>query len=580
MNAILQKHFEKHGFNSDFFDKYELFTSEQLKNIDFLSDYLYKIRQTGKKIVIYTDYDVDGMMSSVVAYAGLSELGFNVELFYSAPSNGYGFRVNDVDAIYNLYSDVDVILTGDVGIGCNDAVTYARSKGVEVIVTDHHPGKAPVDAVVTVNPNQKGETYSHNGICGCYVLYKVLETFVLAYDPSKLALIQSLQLFVGISTISDSMPLLFENRSVVRESIRLARILYDTPTVISRANSAVYSRAFVGMKELLSHFASQRKIKKAVDIDETFYGFYLVPFLNSCKRMDGDMSVAYGIFFSECIKAAASFPNMRCVKNSILYLEALNTERKRLKKYYVSEIVKEKAEQETVESFYMQCGVYITDAPAGLLGLLGSQFLDETGIPTLVVNRLPDGSFSGSGRSPSWFDFANQAFEYGLNVQCAGHEGAFGVFIPNETVLNQYVDFYNNVVVKTYNDLPKDKIIDTSIVVSYDSRYVCDFMYNDNLVRDYLNEIENFRPFGRAFPEPRFKLIIDLNNVSERLMGDKNQHVKLITSDGLNVLLFNRALEYMHLKNSGNNVLVCSGAFKVNEFRNTVSVDFTVRDII
>lgn len=580
MNAILQKHFEKHKFDSDFFNTYELFTNECLKGIDFLSNYLYKIRRAGKKIVIYTDYDVDGMMSSVVAYAGLSELGFNVELFCPSPSNGYGFRPSDVDDICNLYPDVNVILTGDVGIGCNDAVTYAKSKNVEVIVTDHHLGSAPVDAVITVNPNQTGETFSHSGICGCYVLYKVLETFVLTYEPTKLSLIQRLQLFVGVSTISDSMPLLFENRSVVRESIRLARILHDTPTVISQANSAVYLRAFVGMKELLSHFASQCKIRKAADIDETFYGFYLVPFLNSCKRMDGDMSVAYGVFFSNCVEATPSFPNMCCVRNSILYLDALNTERKRLKKYYVSEIEKEKAEQETVEAFYMQCGVYITDAPAGLLGLLGSQFLDDTGIPTLVVNRLPDGSFSGSGRSPSWFDFTNQAFKYGLNVRCAGHEGAFGVFIPNESVLNQYVDFYNNVVVKVYNDLPKDKIIDTSIVVSCDSRYVCDFMYNDSLIRDYLNEIENFCPFGRAFPEPKFKLIIDLSNVSERLMGDKNQHVKLITSGGLNVLLFNRALEYIHLKNSGNNILVCSGAFKFNEFKNTVSVDFTVQDII
>ena len=115
-NAILKKHFEKCGFDDEFFSTYESKADDKIKNIEELCEKLHHIRCSRQRIVIYTDFDVDGIMSSVIAYAGLSELGFDVCLFRPDPSAGYGFRIEDVDEILNEFTDVNVILTADVGI--------------------------------------------------------------------------------------------------------------------------------------------------------------------------------------------------------------------------------------------------------------------------------------------------------------------------------------------------------------------------------------------------------------------------------------------------------------------------------
>lgn len=90
-NAILKKHFENLGFDDAYFAVYESEATDEMQNVDSLCDRLYDIRKNGQQIVIYTDFDVDGIMSSIVAYAGLSQLGFNVGLFKPTPADGYGF---------------------------------------------------------------------------------------------------------------------------------------------------------------------------------------------------------------------------------------------------------------------------------------------------------------------------------------------------------------------------------------------------------------------------------------------------------------------------------------------------------
>lgn len=570
MNILLEKHFEKCGFDSDFFTTYEDKAVDEMQNVRVLCEQLHSIRRNNRQIVIYTDFDVDGIMSSIVAYAGLSELGFDVQLFPPTPAAGYGFRTNDVDDIMNLYPEATVILTGDVGISSNEAVTYAKSKGFMVFVTDHHIGHC--DADVAVDPNQLGETYSHNNICGSYVLYEVIQTFVEMYgtDTQKED-IEKLKLFAGIATISDTMSLLYENRELVRDSIAIARQLFinDVPQVLTdNPHSLVYVRAFVGMKELLVYFQKMRKIKKAGDIDEQFYGFYLVPFLNSCKRMDGDMRKVYDIFFSVYVHPFREFPNIACVDNGIEYVQCMSDERKALTAQYFDALTREREADVTENAHYMQCGVYITDARAGLLGLLGSKFIGITGQPTLVVNANDDGSYSGSGRNPSWFDFAAELQAYGSNIVCSGHKEAFGVFIPNKDELLNYFRFFRDVFLPAQAlMLLETENISTVASVSYDVGADC--VLNKALIKEFMCEKELYHPYGRAFPEPVFDFYVtDDSSVKHTVFGSDNQHIKLIMPDGLQILLFyqREIYEQFAVQTDGDLCLVCRGTFHYDDF--------------
>lgn len=589
-SPILRKHFEKNGFDADFFMTYESETTDELQDIDKLCSTLYDIREKKSKIVIYTDFDVDGIMSSVIAYAGLSELGFNVALFKPSPSDGYGFRVKDVDDIYDEYPDVAVIFTGDVGIGCNEAIEYAQSKGLKVFVTDHHTESVVCTADIAVNPNRICETYSHNYICGSYVVYKVIELFAKKYCGFVTqADIYRLQMFAGIATISDVMPLIYENRQLVRNSVSLMQYFYNyqlvSDTIAPPTYSANYMRAFVGMKKLLEYFTEIGKIKKAADIDEQFYSFYLIPFLNSAKRMNGDMRGIYDIFFSSRISPAKGFENMACVENGIKYIDILSARRRELTAAYFNALSEEKQKNETENAAFMQCEVYITDATAGLLGLLGSKFAAMSGMPTLVVNEMPDGSYMGSGRNPNWFDFAGQLQAHNIDIECNGHKEAFGVFIPNKSVLLDYIAFYQDYIVPEYVRLFVDGTLksDTYISISYQNCVSCDFVFDGIMIKEYIDEMMLYHPYGHAFPEPKFKYYLNLSSAEIKIFGSEKQHAKIITEDGMEILLFNMSLELNKLisDNSGTNfIIVCYGIFRYDKFNTQFdTINFLANDI-
>ena len=560
-DPILQKHFEKIGFDSSFFETYEDKASDKMQNIDEMCDKLHEIYENQNKITIYTDFDVDGIMSSVIAYAGLSELGFDVRLYKPSPSSGYGFHINELDKLLSEYPDTQVLLTGDVGINDNKTIEYAHGRRLTVLVTDHHLSESKCAADIAVNPNQSGETYSQGGICGSYVIYKVIENYCLKYcDKVKQSNIFRLKVFAGIATISDAMPLLYENRELVRQSIGIARYFFgyqiNDGSIAPPACSENYSRAFVGLKMLLKYFAHISKIKTTGNIDEQFYGFYLVPFLNSCKRMEGDMTGIYNIFFG----------NMAEVNDAIAYEEMLNDIRRQLTADELEKILQADENSQP----YAHCGVYITDTRPGLCGLLATKLMNISGMPTMVLIENDDGSFSGSGRNSGFMDIVSALADYHIPVTCRGHRDAFGIFAPDKRALAIYADFFENVVLDEYKQvISRGQVIDTNITMTNTSRVVCDFHMDTLDIKAYLAAKENYRPYGQAFPEPYFKLFLDNQGLREEMFGALKQHMRLITSDGVEILLFGQALDYEKLKydmRDKDYVFVFYGSFRYDNY--------------
>ena len=559
MNALIKKTFENRGIlNPDsYMSDINNFHHDDLKDVDLLCSRLYDAYNAHKHIVILPDFDTDGIMSGVIGFAGLSCLGFCVSLFRPKPSDGYGFSEKTIDELLREYPDTSVILTCDVGISCLDGIDYAVQHGIEVLVTDHHVQSAlsanNIAASVVVNPMRCDEIYSHPQICGAYVLYQCLYHYACTYSTSFVCeQIRRLRVFAGIGTISDSMPVLYENRQLVRDTLNICRLFFtggfDFVSVVASPDT-VYYKAFYGLVSALSLFKTTGVLTSAKDIDESFLGYYFVPMFNSAKRLDGDMSKVFGVFFGNN------------PMDDVKYLYDLNNERKRLVKQELQTLL------DSDQPFAPY--VYISEARPGILGLLATNLMKDSGLPTVVVSKTGN-SYSGSGRSPLWYSFLTTVSNEGFYV--AGHEHAFGIGITDYAELKNLYAFLDKSV--------SDIIASSPEIVSHKSDY--DFVIATDgsgdtnidlfLFAEYLGELEWYKPFGVGYSEPLVKLKFRASDGVWTTMGSFEQHLKITLSYGFEVLCFNQG-SFINLADSDDMITVI-GCLGENEFHGSFTINF------
>lgn len=549
MNRIIKTTFENRGYDSDYMQRIENFKNETLRSTDDLIQSLYNIYLRGDLIVVLPDFDMDGIMSGVIGFAGLAELGFNCSLYIPTPSEGYGFTPSDIDLIMEQYPDVKAVITCDVGISCNKAVAYAKAMGLTVFVTDHHmPEKnSKLAADCIVNPMRSDDPYNFKEICGANVLYKCLYNYALKYcDVAMQERIERLRVFAGIGTISDMMLLADENRQLVRDCVSFCRLLYsngDNWFVNVLTGSEIYKRAFRGLFTALKVFGELGKISSNGDINESFFGYYFAPAFNSIKRLDGDMSVAFGVFFGN-----DSEGNM----NDLI---VMNDRRKILVKQYFDEIMS------SSQSYAPY--VYMSNAPGGILGLLATEFIKKTGVPTFVVHE-EDGVFKGSGRSPEWYPALSLCGSKGFGL--AGHEGAFGVMLSSEDDVKR--------LVKHLDDTVSECLHAASLVEHKDDFVIAldgtgDSDIDIPLFAEYLFELDRYRPFGKGFEEPEIVFKFKRTDGMWSNMGRLKQHLKISFKHGFDVVCWNQG----QLINSCFSECVVRGHLSLNEFRDTHTVN-------
>lgn len=578
MNQLLKVMFQRRGLSED-----DIVLLDQRKHTvplhtDVLCTRLREYHDTGKLLVLYTDVDVDGIMCGVIGYAGLSELGFRVAL-YQPSTTCYGFQASDIDALIQQYPDVSGILTGDVGIGAYDGIAYAKEKGLDFFVTDHHKPSYPLpNADVIVDPMLVEDKTSYSAICGANVMYQVLRYYA-EYESEQpgcmMNQIDRLRVFVGFGTISDQMPLLYENRQIVRDSITISRMMYHNGSpnqAIAVTGCTTYRLAFYGLYWLFEMFARAGKISKPEDINEDFFGYYLAPALNSIKRLGAPISLAYYLFFGGETYAI----------NHMERILELNDERKLLVKEKTQEI------HETIQPYSPY--IFLTDAPSGVRGLIAQNLMSDDGFPKFVLapdvltddDFITNCSYSGSGRCPNWFPFLDwlcdmqqQHSELVDTVWAGGHNYAFGCGVVNEdalSVLSTFVKLY----VKTHAPKAEDiqKIPDIVISTMGDGDVTIDV----DLFAEFLYESEYYRPFGVGFPSPQILLKIRKSDFTWRLIGSDNPvHVKGERS-GFSVICFH-AGDMMNGQNSildacMEDELTIWGYLSFNEWNGIKSVQF------
>ncbi|WP_018143404.1 DHH family phosphoesterase [Alloscardovia criceti] len=506
ISPALRTLIERTGFTQDYLQRINTPYAAQLDHMDTFVAALHGVKS--QEITISPDFDMDGITSGIILYAGLSQLGFHININIPDYTYGHDFSIEDVKDIVGSFPNTKVILTCDSGINSAEGIKYAQSLGMQVLVTDHHEQEIDCPAEAFINPCQFNSTFPLPGICGAAVAYLLVVAYARTYaSPEECKFLDLLQLFAGIGTVSDVMPLIHDNRFLVRKSLQLSRELVHNPHALRALQStpSVHPRfltAFEGYNQLLQELRIAEN-----NLGESFYGYTLAPMFNAPRRVGTPMQDAFDIFLSEDAEER---------RQAIVHLIAANTQRKQSVQDYLH----------TIDDTYAPY-VYITDAPQGMLGLLAGHLMHESQLPTAVVHVTSESgdSIEGSMRSPDYYPIVDSLNNvHGLEV--VGHQGAGGVKGPLQSLLDALQD------VKIPDDWEKEP----ALIIGTENNDVA--WYNENALKEIADFLDSIGPFGKNFEYPVIELHVPYTAQVDYI-GKEKQHMKISAPGCPPVLVWN-----------------------------------------
>ena len=418
---------------------------------------VHRIRQAIKakeKILIYGDYDVDGMTSVAMVYSALRGLGADVSYYIpNRLEEGYGLNTG---AIKRAHRDgISLIITVDCGITSFKEIEHARTAHIDVIVTDHHEileGRIP-QAYAVINPLQQDCPYPFKHLAGVGIAYKLVKAL---YDGTSFMAEDFLDL-VSLGTVADIAPLLGENRILTKHGL-----------------GELNRRERVGLNALMEVSGLSGK-----DISSGHIGFVLGPRINAMGRV-GSPQKALDLLLSadgdEALKLAK-------------VLDTENRSRQKIEARICEEAMA-KVEREVNFKHHRVIVLASENWHPGVIGIVASRISDRFYRPAIMISL--DGKLGkGSGRSIEHFHL----FEYLLRcrehlIGFGGHEAACGITIEKDNI-DAFSEKINEEAAKDVEESVFSPKIDIEMDIPLNS-----------LSEDVINEIESLSPFGTENPRP------------------------------------------------------------------------------
>ena len=435
----------------------------------------------GQKIVVYGDYDVDGLSGSTILQRALLALGATVEVFIPhRDRDGYGLNT---DVLRELAArQAGLVITVDCGVTATAEVAAANAIGLDIVVTDHHdvPAEMPL-AVAVVNPHRPDCPYPFKQLAGAGVALKVAQALCgRRLDPARLAaLTPALLQLAALGTVSDVMPLVGENRAIVRHGLR-----------------ALNDRPVAGLAALVRRAGLARPWVTAEDI-----AFKLAPRLNASGRISEAT-------ISQRLLATGDMAEAEVLAEE---LEALNSQRRDLA---TAALDAARASVQGVGHDLPPGLVVASEHPAGVLGLVAVRLVEETGRLVAVLEQT-DGIARASVRAPTGLSAIDAVSACARHlIRFGGHQGAAGFSIAGENVEAFTADF-----VEAVRNLPMLAQVDDGLVADCRLRTVS---VNEGLL-DLLSRVG---PFGHGAPEPLFETS-GLTVREARVVGERHLRMKL-----------------------------------------------------
>ena len=462
----------KKYFSDEYEEGYDPFLMHDMqKAVDRINEAI----ENEEKILVYGDYDADGITSTVLLVETLISMGANVSSYIpNRFEEGYGPNKEAFTKIIN--SGITLIITVDNGIAGVEEVDLANELGCDVIVTDHHKIQDTIpNAYAIIHPEHPEGNYPFKKLAGVGVAFKLAHALLEIFPDFLLDL-------VAIGTIADMVSITDENRIFVKQGLEL---INEDPRI--------------GLKMLLELSGIDTKI------DEQTVGFYIAPKLNSIGRMD---SAKLGLSFL----MAEDPVTARALAEQI---EQYNIQRKQVTEEIVKDVIsKIENSDKKQKNVIMVSGEY----HEGVLGIVASNIVEKYQRPVFIMNEK-DGILKGSARSI--FDFniyvaMNKISD--LFVAFGGHTLAAGFSFEQdnfekieEFLDNEFEEFKQN------NDLKANKNID--IVTSLE-----DISYQ------FLNSLDALKPYGMDF-EKTTVLIENAMVLNKAYFGSEKQYLRLTIAD-------------------------------------------------
>lgn len=567
-----------------------------LDGVDIATKRIHEAIVYGQQVTIITDYDMDGIAAGILTYAGLSELGAQVNLClpdYTAPREVTPERI---DAALSVHPGTKLIITCDSGINSRHGIEYAQNKlGIDVIVTDHHEGGDHCPAYGVLNPNKYDSDFPIKGICGSQVTYIMLEKYARTYAKTKLTAMTYLKVFAGIGALADVMPMTGWTRNTVNIAVSLLTLAlppvprntwgnYDVKQargmatlpyqstlmqlLLSDGNKhhANYLRVFYGLSAYLLGLIQKDKLKKPDYIDASFIGFTMAPMFNTVRRIEADMRNVFTVFTPQAVLDASPDFHTSDLTAAIHALVDGNEQRKDSVKNVTTDML---ADDQPYAPY-----VYLVDALPGLLGLIANNLCQTHGLPTVVINP---NTLSGSARSPQWaplLDLARSANTThditGITAQ--GHQHACGFAFDSTLDVIAFVDCVNEFV---HDNTSVQQVVPPTLhIADHLSQKIPDLTPDARVDEPYVlvelaQKLTMLEPFGHGFDYPDIAISCDTNSVSIGCMGKDKQHIKITTASGVNVIGWNKADMLDELRES--NAFTAHVTLGINEFNDVVS---------
>ena len=488
---------------------------------------IVKAIENKEKIMIYGDYDADGITSITVLKKYLNEIGLKTgEYIPNRLNEGYGLNKDAISKIYN--DGYKLMITVDCGISGLEEVEYANSLGIEIIITDHHePAEKLPEAIAGIDAKREDNKCPFNQLAGVGVVFKLIQAISKELKLEEKEYLKYLDL-VCIGTISDIVPLVDENRVIAKLGLKL----------IEKTKN-------IGLKTLLN-IADLRKI------DSTAISFGVAPRINACGRM-GFQEEALQLFLTEDSGEATKIAKR---------LVQFNQERQAKEKQIFEEVI-EKIEKDDKDK---KCIVLAEENwHHGVIGIVASKITEIYYKPSILI-CLEGDKGKGSGRSVPGFDLYTALTKCSDYIEkFGGHSMAIGITIKKENFekLKEAIEKYAQ----------ESNISDIMPIINIDKE-----INLKNINIEEVKSLELLEPFGEGNKMPLF-LLRNLKIDSIRALSG-GKHLKLTLKQDNNIVdaigfnMGDLSKEYL----LGDKVDVV-GTIEINSFGNKENIQINLKDI-